>query len=80
MFPHHTTSGDGIRGTGGGIRGEEPVDISVASGPGLASGQASGQGLGQGLLDIMHYDSDATEDYLAAMYGKLRVLCMLQVG
>ena len=75
MFPHPTTNGGGLHGgVLGGIRGGVLDDISDTSAPG------QGQGPGQGLLDIMHYDSDATEDYLAAMYGKLRVLCMLQVG
>ena len=57
--------------------------VGLGLGPGVAPGQeqglGTGQGSGQGGLDILAYDTDATEDYLAAIYGKLRVLCMLQV-
>ena len=81
VVSHQTTSGGGVGAGRGGM--------GLGLGPGLGPGQEQGlgqgpgpgqQGSGQGGLDILAYDTDATEDYLAAIYGKLRVLCMLQVA
>ena len=85
-FPHTTTRRSGVWAGGvgvgvgvGGVSSGSIVNLAQESGPGSGLAPGSGLGSGQGGLDIMNYDSDATEDYLAAMYGKLRVLCMLQV-